>query len=96
MSLDKKVSFLRRPFASLRASAQGFGSGQLLSVFFCHSDSERSEGEESHSFFYNRNEFLSFAQDDASGDLPPRNDRKKESLWLRLRVTNKWRVNNGM
>jgi hypothetical protein len=62
MSLDKKVSFLRL--------AQGFGSGQLLSVFFCHSDPERSEGEESHPFFYNRNEFLRFAQDDAGGFTP--------------------------
>jgi hypothetical protein len=35
-------SFLRRPFADpslkLRALAQGFGSGQRLSIFFCHSE----------------------------------------------------------
>jgi len=62
------VSFLR------------FASGQRLNVFFCHSDPERSEGEESHPFFYNRNEFLRFAQDDASGDLPPRNDKKGHSF----------------
>jgi len=39
-------------------------------------------------FFYNRNEFLRFAQDDASGDLPPRNDKKGVILRERKRPKN--------
>jgi hypothetical protein len=52
----------------------------ILSVLFCHSERQRRI---SYLFFYNRNEFLRFAQDDALGDLPPRNDKKVVILRLR-------------
>ena len=46
----KKGHSFADPSHKLRASAQGFGSGQRLPLLFCHSDPERSEGEESPPF----------------------------------------------
>jgi len=67
------------PSQTLRISS-GLRLRTASKRLFCHSEAQSAE--ESHPFFFFS---LKPAIRDSSGDLPPRNDRKKETLWLRLR-----------